>query len=260
MLAVLSHSTMTLELNLIIINTETTFMNVLMGKVSRTQGKLFINNSESEMSKYKKIIGYVPQEDIMLREMTVRENIEHSARIRLPSSWSRKEVTEFVDGVLEVLNLSHVQNVLIGDESTRGVSGGQRKRVNIGMELAAIPLALFLDEPTSGLDSTAALKVAEILKRIAGLGLTVVSVIHQPRFEIFQQFDEILMIAPGGRTAYLGPTAWAIDYFEGYGFYVSESLFSSITNPSIIFLHANELIVICGFFSSSTHARTLLIS
>ncbi|KAJ3109532.1 hypothetical protein HDU97_005189 [Phlyctochytrium planicorne] len=210
---------------------KTTFMNVLMGKVSRTGGKLFINGKEAEMSKFKKIIGYVPQEDIMLREMTVRENILHSARVRLPSNWSKAKVEEFVDHVLEVLNLSHVQSNLIGDETTRGVSGGQRKRVNIGMELAAVPLALFLDEPTSGLDSTAALKVAEILKRIASIGLTVVAVIHQPRFEIFQQFDDILMIAPGGKTAYLGPTKSVLEYFEMHGFF-----FDPRANPADILM------------------------
>ncbi|KAJ3109992.1 hypothetical protein HDU96_006992 [Phlyctochytrium bullatum] len=210
---------------------KTTFMSVLMGKVSRTGGRLFINGEEAEMSKYKKIIGYVPQEDIMLRELTVRENIRHSAVVRLPTQWTGSQVDEFVDNVLEVLNLSHVQQSLIGDETTRGVSGGQRKRVNIGMELASVPLALFLDEPTSGLDSTAALKVAEILKKIAALGLTVVSVIHQPRFEIFQQFDDILLLVPGGKTAYLGPTTNVIEYFERYGFF-----FDPRANPADILM------------------------
>ncbi|KAJ3212076.1 hypothetical protein HDU67_004082 [Dinochytrium kinnereticum] len=164
---------------------KTTFMNVLMGKVARTGGKLIINGQEAEMSKYKKIIGYVPQEDIMLRELTVKENIKHSARVRLPSVWSEKRVEGFVDSVLDVLNL----------------------------------------------DSTAALKVAEILKRIASIGLTVVAVIHQPRFEIFQQFDDILMIAPGGKTAYLGPTECVLEYFEGYGFF-----FDPRSNPADILM------------------------
>ncbi|KAI9349485.1 hypothetical protein DFJ73DRAFT_659752 [Zopfochytrium polystomum] len=210
---------------------KTTFMNVLMGKVNRTSGTLKINGHPAEMRKYKEIIGYVPQEDIMLRELTVREIISHSARIRLPRSWTAAEIEDYVDAVLNVLNLVHVQDNLIGDETTRGVSGGQRKRVNIGMELAAVPLALFLDEPTSGLDSTAALKVAEILKQIAATGLTVVSVIHQPRYEIFQQFDDILMIAPGGETAYLGPTAYVIEYFEKLGFY-----FDPRANPADILM------------------------
>ncbi|KAJ3005446.1 UNVERIFIED_CONTAM: hypothetical protein HDU68_004605, partial [Siphonaria sp. JEL0065] len=210
---------------------KTTFMSVLMGKVARTSGKLLINNDECEMSKYKKIIGYVPQEDIMLRELTVRENIYHSSRVRLPSSWTSVQVNKFVDDVLDVLNLTHVQHNLIGSESERGISGGQRKRVNIGMELAGVPIALFLDEPTSGLDSTSSLKVAEILRKIASLGLTVVSVIHQPRYEIFQQFNDLLMLVPGGKTAYIGPTKFVVEYYKELGYF-----FDALANPADILM------------------------
>ncbi|KAJ3331205.1 hypothetical protein HDU76_003790 [Blyttiomyces sp. JEL0837] len=198
---------------------KTTFMNVLMGKVTRTGGELKINGVTAEMDAYKKIIGYVPQEDVMLRELTVREVILYSARARLPSSWTHKEIEEHADNVIHALNLTHVAHTPIGDELTRGVSGGQRKRVNIGMELAAVPLAVFLDEPTSGLDATSALDVAEILKSISRLGLTIVSVIHQPRVEIFDRFDDVLLIAPGGKTAYLGPVTKAQIYFEALGFH-----------------------------------------
>ncbi|KAJ3329639.1 hypothetical protein HDU76_007506 [Blyttiomyces sp. JEL0837] len=197
---------------------KTTFMNVLMGKVPRTGGKLYINGELTEMDLYRKIIGYVPQEDVMLRELSVRENILHAARVRLPGHWGSSQIEEHVDNVLKALGLSHVADTLIGDENSRGVSGGQRKRVNIGMELAAAPLAMFLDEPTSGLDSTAALDVADILSNIAQLGLTIVAVIHQPRIEIFRKFDDVLMIAPGGQVAYLGPTNMAQAYFESLGF------------------------------------------
>ncbi|TPX47429.1 hypothetical protein SeMB42_g03315 [Synchytrium endobioticum] len=198
---------------------KTTFMNVLMGKYPRTGGTLWINGrEEAGINSCKKIVGFVPQEDIMLRELTVRENILHSARTRLPHTWATDEIEGYVDAILEALNLSHVAHTIIGDESTRGVSGGQRKRVNIGMELAAVPLAIFLDEPTSGLDSTAALSVAQILKSITTLGLTVVAVVHQPRYEIFELFDDVLMIAPGGRTAYLGPTDGVKSYYEAMGF------------------------------------------
>ncbi|KAJ3284823.1 hypothetical protein HDU79_007844 [Rhizoclosmatium sp. JEL0117] len=210
---------------------KTTFMNVLMGKVTRTSGSLLINDQECEMSKYKKVIGYVPQEDIMLRELTVRENIFHSARVRLPRTWTDVQVNEYVDEVIEVLSLTHVQHSLIGSENERGVSGGQRKRVNIGMELAGVPLALFLDEPTSGLDSTSSLKVAEILRKIASLGLTIVAVIHQPRYEIFQQFNDILMLVPGGKTAYIGPTAHVVEYFKELGY-----TFDALANPADILM------------------------
>ncbi|KAI8847582.1 hypothetical protein BC829DRAFT_490653 [Chytridium lagenaria] len=197
---------------------KTTFMNVLMGKVARTGGELRINGVTTEMQKFKKIIGYVPQDDIMLRELTVRENIMYSARVRLPSSWSSAKVAEHVDHIIEALNLQHVANSQIGDEFSRGISGGQRKRVNVGMELAAAPLSLFLDEPTTGLDSTSALDLSSILSSASHLGLTIVSVIHQPRAEVFSLFDDVLLIAPGGRTAYFGPVIHIRSYFTALGF------------------------------------------
>ncbi|KAJ3416979.1 hypothetical protein HDV05_007461 [Chytridiales sp. JEL 0842] len=203
---------------------KTTFINVLMGKIRRSGGEITINGAPEELHSFKKIIGYVPQDDIMLRELTVREVIRYSARIRLPRSWSRKEVDDHVDTILKALNLEHVAHSRIGDEHNRGISGGQRKRVNIGMELAAAPLAVFLDEPTSGLDSTSALKVIKILRAISRVGLTIVSVIHQPRVEIFSQFDDVLILVPGGRTAYFGPVKQAKSYFESLGFVFKPSL------------------------------------
>ncbi|KAH9275263.1 hypothetical protein BASA83_002498 [Batrachochytrium salamandrivorans] len=197
---------------------KTTFMNVLCGKANRTSGKLWVNEKEAEITEFKKIIGFVPQEDIMHRELTVRENILHAARVRLPNSWSEKQINEHIDNIIQALNLSHVAYSQIGDETTRGISGGQRKRVNIGMELAAAPVCIFLDEPTSGLDATSALHIADILKSIADLGMTIVAVIHQPRVEIFFKFDDVLMVAPGGRTAYLGPTTGVKGYFEALGY------------------------------------------
>ncbi|KAJ3407929.1 hypothetical protein CcCBS67573_g00435 [Chytriomyces confervae] len=197
---------------------KTTFMNVLMGKAARTSGILKINDSVAEMQQYRKIIGYVPQEDIMIEELSVRENIRYAARSRLPNSWSNKQVDDHVEAILTALNLNHVAHTRIGSTLDRGISGGQRKRVNIGMELAAAPLSVFLDEPTSGLDSTAAMDVTNILHSISRLGLTVVAVIHQPRVEIFETFDDVLMIAPGGLTAYFGPISGAQAYFESIGF------------------------------------------
>ncbi|KAJ3069573.1 hypothetical protein HDU98_007365 [Podochytrium sp. JEL0797] len=198
-------------------------MNVLMGKVDKTGGKTLINGQESEVHLYRKIIGYVPQEDVMLKELTVRENILHSARVRLPRSWSDKQIQNHVDNILETLKLSHIANSIIGDENARGISGGQRKRVNIGMELAAAPLTIFLDEPTSGLDSTSALDVTDLLHSMSTLGLTIIAVIHQPRVEIFRKFHDVILIAPGGRVAFMGPVGSIQPYFEALGFEFGEA-------------------------------------
>lgn len=207
---------------------KTTFLSVLMGKVGRTAGSLNINGEQDEMYRYQKIIGYVPQEDTMIRECTVRENILFSARMRLPrTGWTDADVQRHVDAVIEVLGLSGCADTLIGDVTTRGVSGGQRKRTNIGIEMAVAPAAIFLDEPTSGLDSNAALEVCKTLRSIADLGLTVVAVIHQPRLEIFNTFDDLLLLAPGGVTAYIGPRAGVIPYFQELGY-----TFSAGNNPA----------------------------
>lgn len=130
----------------------------MMGKISGT-GKIKINGVLDEIYKYKDIFGYVPQDDEMIRELSVYENISHSAKIRLPVTWSDNDKEIHVQAVMSALGISSVASSLIGDNLTRGISGGQRKRCNIGIELAAAPLALFLDEPTSGLDSTSALEV-----------------------------------------------------------------------------------------------------
>ena len=143
---------------------KSTFVNVLMGKQKHTGGTTKVNGVTRNISTYKKIIGFVPQDDIVLSELTVREHILHSARIRLPSSWSDAEIQSHVDVLLSCLQLAHVKDSLVGNAAAPVISGGQRKRVSIGMELAALPMALFLDEPTSGLDATSASSIMRTLK------------------------------------------------------------------------------------------------
>ena len=196
---------------------KSTFVNVLMGKHSHTGGVTKINGSVGVSSKYKKVIGYVPQDDIVLPELTVRENILHSARIRSPSYWSDTDVQKHVELVLRCLKLSHVQSSRVGNTAAPVISGGERKRVSIGMELAAAPMALFLDEPTSGLDATSASSIMSVLKAVSNLGITVVTIIHQPRHEIFEALDSILLFG-AGRVIYSGKEAQAQAYFEDCGF------------------------------------------
>ena len=202
---------------------KTTFLSVLMGKVKRTAGTIKINGIQDELSTFRRITGFVPQEDTMMRELTVRENIAHSARVRLPRiGWSEESVRRLVDAVIETLGLRSC-----ADTQTARISGGQRKRANIGMELAMAPAAIFLDEPTSGLDATAALEVCSTLRAIANLGLTVVAVVHQPRLEIFRSFDDLLLLAPGGKTVFLGPQSQVMNYFARAGF-----SFNPLGNPA----------------------------
>lgn len=196
---------------------KSTFVNVLMGKAHATDGTIKINGHHQDMSKYKKLIGYVPQDDIVFPELTVRENILHSARVRLPMKWRDREIQDHVDALIASLQLTHVRHSRVGDAARPVISGGQRKRVNIGMELAAAPMAIFLDEPTSGLDATSAASIMKLLRTISRLGVTTISIVHQPRERIFHGFDQLLLLAEG-RAVYSGPTEGVQTYFEGLGF------------------------------------------
>ena len=121
--------------------------------------------------------------------------------------------------VLDMLQIGHVQHSIVGSVEKRGISGGQRKRVNIGLELVADPDVLFLDEPTSGLDSTSAEIILAALKDLSRLGRTIIMVIHQPRYSIFASMDNVIFLGPGGKTVYSGSPLDATDYFEMLGFF-----------------------------------------
>jgi ABC-type multidrug transport system ATPase subunit len=197
---------------------KSTFLSLLSGKVEPTGGTLKVNGAEASLKEYQKLVGFVPQEDIMLRELTVEENIRHSAFMRLPSELSRKEKKERVYQVMESLDLIRIRNSVIGDEITRGISGGQRKRVNVAMELVADPSLLALDEPTSGLDSTTSTNLCDALSQLAISGVNVLAVIHQPKMEILEMFTNVLLLGVGGRTCYMGPARDMTAYFTRIGF------------------------------------------
>lgn len=196
---------------------KSTFVNVLMGKITNTGGVVMVNDAPNKMKRFRKQVGMVPQDDIVLPELTVYENILHSAQVRLPRTWAGKDIRAHVDSVIDCLDLSHVRNSRVGTVGKPLISGGQRKRVSIGMELAAAPMAIFLDEPTSGLDATAASSIMRTLKAIARIGISVIVIIHQPRMEIFEMLDELILLA-NGQIIYEGREDYAQQYFENCGF------------------------------------------
>ncbi|KAK7931561.1 hypothetical protein PG985_002273 [Apiospora marii] len=200
---------------------KSTFVRLLMGKLTNTGGAIMVNNSPGKIKRYKKLIGYVPQDDIVLPELTVYENILHSAQIRLPRTWTAEEIESHVNSVIECLELSHVRDSLVGSVGKPVISGGQRKRVSIGMELAAAPMSIFLDEPTSGLDATSAVSMMRTLQAIARLGLSIIVIIHQPRMEIFEMLDSLILLG-NGQLLYEGPEKGVQPYFESLGFHFPE--------------------------------------
>lgn len=169
------------------------------------------------------LIGFVPQDDIVHPHLTVFENILHSARIRLGGALDDTTIQNQVNAVIDSLALTKVRNSVVGSPQRRVISGGERKRVSIALELVAAPQVLILDEPTSGLDAQAALSIMELLRLFARLGLTVICVIHQPRIEIFEALDNLLILERG-RSVYSDKASEAQRYFQDRGYEFNPSL------------------------------------
>eukprot|EP00538_Stauroneis_constricta_P012480 CAMPEP_0119548188 /NCGR_PEP_ID=MMETSP1352-20130426/2157_1 /TAXON_ID=265584 /ORGANISM="Stauroneis constricta, Strain CCMP1120" /LENGTH=1292 /DNA_ID=CAMNT_0007593377 /DNA_START=125 /DNA_END=4003 /DNA_ORIENTATION=- len=208
---------------------KTSLLNALCGRAyyGETIGAIHINGQETAIERIMDRVGFVPQDDVVYAELTVRENLIYAGKFRLPRGTPDDVISDLADETLANLGLSRVANSMVGDVHRRGVSGGEKKRVNIGLELMACPSILFLDEPTSGLDSSSALLVMQSLKNLVdSQGMTIVSVIHQPRKFIFDLFDSLILLGVGGRMVYHGPVPQARPYFEerNYELPLGESL------------------------------------
>jgi len=160
---------------------------------------------------FRRNVAYVMQDDALVATATPREALGFSAALRLPDT-SASERDALVEKKLEELNLLGCADVYIGGEMLKGISGGQRKRTSVGVELVTNPKLVFLDEPTSGLDSDSAMQCVKLLKSIARKGATVLCTIHQPSSEVFELFD-MVMLLKDGRVLYQGTTEGVIDYF-----------------------------------------------
>ncbi|XP_043912558.1 broad substrate specificity ATP-binding cassette transporter ABCG2-like [Protopterus annectens] len=161
---------------------------------------------------------YVVQQDALMGTLTVRENLQFSASLRLSSQqYSSEEKQMQVNSVVRELGLQDCADTKIGTDFIRGVSGGERKRCSIGMELIISPSLLFLDEPTTGLDANTANSIMHLLYTLSRNGRTVIFSIHQPRYSIFRLFDNLVLLNKG-EVVYAGPAGEATSYFEGIGF------------------------------------------
>ncbi|CAB9509295.1 Pleiotropic ABC efflux transporter of multiple drugs CDR1 [Seminavis robusta] len=204
---------------------KTTLMDVLSMRKSsgEIEGDVCLNGHPQEPRSFRRCTGYVEQFDVQSAQLTIRETVEFSARLRLEETV--KEVTprnimRFVDQVLAMLELTPIQDLQVGDDLSGGLSFEQKKRLSIAVELVANPSIIFLDEPTSGLDARAASIVMKGLKRIAETGRAVVATIHQPSIAIFNSFDTLLLLKRGGEVVFFGDlgkdSVSLINYFERY--------------------------------------------
>jgi ABC-type multidrug transport system ATPase subunit len=194
---------------------KTSLMLMMNGVVKPTEGDVFINSQSlfSNFNSFKGQIGYVPQDDIIHRELKVEESLEFTAKLRF-ENYSKTEIKSQVNNVIETLSLSEARNTLIGSPEKKGISGGQRKRVNLGQELLTEPSILFLDEPTSGLDPKTDMDVMKLLKGIADRGKIVVLTTHNITEENFNILTHLVVLTKGGKLAYFGPANQAVNYFQ----------------------------------------------
>ncbi|XP_059903797.1 broad substrate specificity ATP-binding cassette transporter ABCG2b [Gadus macrocephalus] len=174
---------------------------------------------------------YVVQDDVLMGTLSVRENLLFSANLRLdPKNHSSADKQSRVENILEELGLTECANTKIGTDFIRGVSGGERKRCSIGMELITAPSLLFLDEPTTGLDAYTANCIISLLHKLSRNGKTVIFSIHQPRYSIFEQFDQLTLMHKGD-VVYAGKADKALEYFSLLGYQIK-----AFNNPADFFL------------------------
>jgi len=202
---------------------KSTLLSVVNGQAVPAAGRVLVGGLDlhDHFELFRGRIGFVPQDDILHADLTVWQALWYAARLRLPADTSDAEIATRLRSVIAQLGLDGTEQTRVGDQRKRGVSGGQRKRVNLAMELLTDPPILVLDEPTSGLSSTDALSVIELLRSLADAGKTIIVTIHQPSLDAFRLFDAVAVIARDdstrqvGRLAFFG-RAWpdSVEFFE----------------------------------------------
>lgn len=195
---------------------KTTLMDVLSQRKDegRIEGSIMVNGKPQGIT-FQREIGYCEQNDVHEPTATVREALLFSARLRQSYETPDIEKVEYVDRIMELLELTPLRNAIVGSPGS-GLSIEQRKRLTIGVELVARPSLLFLDEPTSGLDGQSAFNICRFMQKLAAAGQTIIATVHQPSAALFQSFDVLLLLAKGGRTTYFGPIGDSSSVVKGY--------------------------------------------
>jgi len=219
---------------------KSTLLNVLNGSCDPFDGEVLINgiSIHKEKEKIEGLIGFVSQDDLLIEELTVFENLYYNAKLCF-DNLTEAEIVTRVDGVLKNLGLYEIRNIQVGSPLNKKISGGQRKRLNISLELIREPAIMFLDEPTSGLSSRDSENIIDLLKELARKGKLLFVVIHQPSSEIFKMFDKLIILDTGGYLIYNGNPVDSIQYFkkkiEQANYNESECYVCGNVNPEQIF-------------------------
>lgn len=203
---------------------KSTLIDALANRIAKgsLKGSIKLNGEELESRMLKVISAYVMQDDLLFPMLTVEETLMFAAEFRLPRTLSKSKKKLRVQALIDQLGLRNAAKTVIGDEGHRGVSGGERRRVSIGIDIIHDPIILFLDEPTSGLDSTSAFMVVKVLQRIAQSGSIVVMSIHQPSYRILGLLDRMIFLSRG-QTVYSGSPMSLPLFFAEFGHPIPEN-------------------------------------
>jgi ABC transport system ATP-binding/permease protein len=219
---------------------KSTLLSVLNGINPPCDGEVLINgiSIHRDKEKIKGLIGFVSQDDLLIEELTVFENLYYNAKLCF-DNLSEEEIIVRVDNTLKNLGLNEIRDIQVGSPLNKKISGGQRKRLNISLELIREPAIMFLDEPTSGLSSRDSENILDLLKELARKGKLLFIVIHQPSSEIFKMFDKLIILDTGGYLIYNGNPIDSIEYFkrkiEQANYNESECYVCGNVNPEQIF-------------------------
>jgi ABC-type multidrug transport system ATPase subunit len=194
---------------------KSTLLNVLNGAEEPSSGRVLVNGIDIHQhpEKVEGVIGYIPQDDLLMEDLTVFQNLYYAARLCF-GQYPKEEIAELVERVIVQLGLTEIRNLKVGSPLQKTISGGQRKRVNIGLELLREPTILFVDEPTSGLSSRDSENIMDLLKELSLRGKMIFVVIHQPSSDIFKMFDSLLILDVGGFQIYSGNPVDSVLYFR----------------------------------------------
>src|SRR6056297_2612966 len=219
---------------------KTTLLNVMAGLNRPTTGEIRINgiNLHEEEEKLKGVIGYIPQDDLLIEELTVFQNLYYNAKLVFKDK-DEQELRDLVNRTLYSLGLGEIKDLKVGSPLNKLISGGQRKRLNIALELIREPAILFVDEPTSGLSSRDSENVMDLLRELTLKGKLIFVVIHQPSSEIYKMFDNMIILDEGGYMVYYGNPVESVMYFKRLDAQINSDVGECPTcgnvNPELIF-------------------------